>query len=119
MKNDVGNLAIAPQLNPTQPLAVNAHSLLGMLTDLQSSLDLGRVLELFSGHLQKLVPHDSYSFTNELFNVHLAWGHHYRHTCTYTLKLEDETLGEWRITRDRRFNEQDLEKVEGLLAHLL
>lgn len=119
MKKDVGNLAIVPQFTPAQELPVNAYSLLGMLTELQSSLDLGRVLELFSGHLQKLVPHDSYSFTNELFKVQLDWGHHHRHACTYTLKLEDETLGEWHITRDRRFSEQELEKVEGLLTHLL
>ncbi len=118
MKNDVGNLAVIPQFKPTNQLSRSEGSLVGMLVDLQTTLDIEQILSLFSGHLQEIVPHDGYGFHNELLNIDLASGRKARNSCVYTLKLEGETLGEWRVSRDRRFGAVDLERVEELLAHL-
>jgi diguanylate cyclase (GGDEF)-like protein len=122
MKHEGGNLAIVPTLRAVQPQQARPggeNSVVRMLIDLQTTLDIERILGMFSGHLQDLVPHDGYLFSNEPFDLRLGSGRQGRHSCGYVLKLEAETLGEWRTSRDRRFSEAELERMEILLSHLL
>lgn len=119
MKTDVGNLAIVPQPKKNAWQIGDENAVVGMLVDLQTTLDITKLLEMFSGHLREMVPHASYGFRNELLDIDLVHGKDAHHVCTYTLKLEDETLGEWWMRRDRRFSRADLEQTEELLSHLL
>lgn len=120
MKNDAGNLAVVPQTHKV--LGEWRHESGGMfdlLADLQTTLDIAQLLQMFSEHLQASVPHEGYGFHNPLLNLDLEQGREAHHHCSYTLKLQDETLGEWRMRRDRRFSQADLEITENLLSHLL
>jgi len=120
MKTEVGNLAIVPQIKPSSAWrARDENEVVRMLVDLQTTLDIAQLLRLFSGHLRDFVPHMGYGFRNEILGIDLVFGHDEHHCCRYLLKLEDETLGEWRIRRDRPFSSADLERMEVLLTHLV
>lgn len=120
MNEDAGSLARIPAQSSAEiRQGFGENSLVGMLMDLQTTLDVEQMLALFSRHAQGLVPHSGHSFQRPELNLSIEAGRKGRHSCAYILELEDETLGEWGISRDRRFAESDLERLEILLCHLL
>jgi diguanylate cyclase (GGDEF)-like protein len=90
-----------------------------MVLALQTTLDLEQLLGLFSTHLEAFVAHSGLGFSNEKLGVELSVGRKGRHVCIYNLELEGESLGEWQMSRDRRFTEPELARTEALLCRLL
>lgn len=119
MSEDPGILVKNHPYHPATRRGSAENPLVGLLMDLQTTLDVERVLELFSGHLQEFVPHSGYGFHHAGLELDVEGGRPGRHRCAYTLSLDDEILGEWRASRDRRFGEAELERLEILLCHLL
>ncbi|HUL14289.1 MAG TPA: hypothetical protein VLU73_19220 [Methylococcaceae bacterium] len=85
----------------------------------QTSPHIRQLLDQFSVHLQPLVPHSGYSFRNYRLNLELAGGTTGRHSCEYNLVFENENIGEWRLTRGKRFSELELTLIEGFLGQFL
>lgn len=86
---------------------------------LQTSLNVERVLALFSEAIQASVPHDGYSYHHSGIGCHASGGRISRHRCNYRLQLETHDLGELELLRGRRFREQELNQLEILLGGLL
>jgi diguanylate cyclase (GGDEF)-like protein len=119
MKNKAGNLAILSSQEIAQKTALGDRSYHEMVLALQTTLDLEQLLDLFSTHLKTVIPHSGLSFCNEPLGIELSIGKQGRHVCVYNLELENEPLGEWRMSRDRRFSEAELAHAEALLCRLL
>jgi GGDEF domain-containing protein len=117
---------IAELLNAPKPSADRSvlHELTankaGEITQsLQTSLDPGRLIEMFSMEVGTLIVHQGVSYLNDDFGLDLELGRQARHSCTHKLKLGEETLGQLTFRRNQKFSNAEIEAVERLLCSLL
>lgn len=86
---------------------------------LQTSLDLERVLEMFSESIQWAFPHDGMTYDHPALGLHSSWGRISRHSCCYNLVVEREEIGELRFLRGRKFRDEELTELENLMGVLV
>ena len=86
---------------------------------LQTSLEIERILDLFFREVQRLVPLDAMSFMHLAHDLRLELGERAPHSAAYRLSHEGEYLGELTFRRRQRFSENELAQLESLLACLL
>ncbi len=86
---------------------------------LQTTLDLERLIRLFSKQLKALVPHAGLRYLNSDIGIDIKTGKQARHSCTYSLPLGDESLGKIALRRSTVFTETELETIEHMLCSLL
>lgn len=107
----------------TRPLPVDTTHLGGktlhLANVLQSSLDVGRIVEMFSEEIGGVVPHDSLEYSNPAEQIKVILGKPQSHSCRYQLVLMDKPLGELAVTRGTRFAGADLERLETMLCALI
>ena len=104
-----------------QPLKpINAAQLRQQLSlQLQTSLEVERILELFFQQVQRLVPLNTLSYQLASCDLRLELGERANHSAGYRLSHEGEYLGELVFRRSYRFSEEELGQLESLLASLL
>jgi diguanylate cyclase (GGDEF)-like protein len=102
-------------LLPAEHLNLRLH----LTSVLQTTLDLGKILQLFFDTLQHRLPIDSLHYSNDTLNSNIKIGRSSRHQCNYTLVTQQENLGVLSFSRGMRFNEQDLELLETLINCLI
>lgn len=102
-----------------RPLSMDNERLLNLARTLQTTLHLGRLLELFSVECRNAVPFDSLSYRNVADDIDLLIGRKSTHTCSYRLSIGSELLGEIGFTRGTRFEDREIELLEFLGSHLL
>lgn len=85
---------------------------------LQTTLEIEKLLDLFSQTVTYAIPHDGLTFSHPDSGLHLSQGRISRHSCSYRLSLENESLGELRFLRGRKFREAELSLLEEFLAVL-
>jgi diguanylate cyclase (GGDEF)-like protein len=98
-----------------QPLQTALH----ITAVLQTTLDLGRLIELFAREVRAAVPHEGVCYSHDDLGVFVEEGAAARHACTYRLTVEDQTLGQIRFMRRNRFQEPELAQLEYLLCSLV
>ena len=86
---------------------------------LQSTLELGKLLELFDDELAGTVTHDSLVYELPEEELRYEFGDGGRHQCHYNLILLDKFLGQIIISRNSKFDEEELKHIELLSAALL
>ncbi len=86
---------------------------------LQTSLEVDRILGLFFQEVQRLVPLDALSYQQPATDMRLELGERASHSAGYRLTHEGEYLGELIFRRNQRFDEEELGQLESLLASLL
>lgn len=109
------NLARKAILLPAEHLELRLH----LTSVLQTSLDLGKILQLFFDTLQNTLPVESLHYSNDMLNNAIEIGKSSRHQCSYTLLTQQENLGALTFSRGRRFKEQELELLETLINCLI
>lgn len=110
---------VRPRTGQPPPLVFASASLQAQVAHaLQASLEVPRILEIFSEMTQAYVPHDGYAYDHTTLGLHCSGGRLSRHECSYHLVMDDQDLGEWRLQRGRRFREAELEQLEVLLGGL-
>ena len=92
---------------------------LQLIQTLQTTLDLERLITLFSEQLSSLVPHDGLRYINSDLGLDHKFGQQARHSCTYNLPLGDEPLGKIALRRATMFSEAEQATIEHLLCTLL
>ncbi len=92
---------------------------LQLIQTLQTTLDLERLITLFSEQLSSLVPHDGLRYINSDLGLDHKFGRQARHSCTYNLPLGDEPLGKIALRRATMFSEAEQATIEHLLCTLL
>ncbi|MWV14251.1 diguanylate cyclase [Pseudomonas sp. R-28-1W-6] len=86
---------------------------------LQTSLEVDRILKLFFREVQRLVPLHALSYQLAACDLRLELGERASHSAGYRLSHEGEYLGELVFRRNQRFSEDELGQLESLLASLL
>ncbi|MET1081057.1 MAG: GGDEF domain-containing protein [Pseudomonas sp.] len=86
---------------------------------LQTSLEVERILGLFFREVQRLVPLDALAYQHSASDVRLELGGRANHSAGYRLSHEGEYLGELIFRRNQRFDDDELGQLESLLASLL
>lgn len=119
MRQEQSPLAKLPHAAPSQALSFEQTQRLELIGALQTTLVLEQLLELFSGELQKWVPHDGFYYCNRQHGLEVQIGRRALHRCHYGLALEGQALGELALQRRKRFSEPELKTLESLLCCLV
>lgn len=90
-----------------------------LVQQLQTSLEVERVLGAFFREVQRLVPLDALHYRHEASDLRLEFGHRGHHSVSYGLSHEGEHLGELVFRRNQRLTEEELGQLESLLSTLL
>lgn len=97
----------------------NPPDVLPLSSALQTTLELQDMISLFKRELENHLSVDGVTFRHNGHGIVIHHGHSGRHSASYGLSLQDESLGEVALSRNRPFSEQDLAVIEHLLCPLL
>lgn len=86
---------------------------------LQTSLELERILELFFREVQRLVPLNALAYQQPASDLRLELGERASHSASYHLSHDGDYLGELIFRRNQRFSDDELGQLESLLSTLL
>lgn len=86
---------------------------------LQTTLDLTRLIEIFSAEVGALIVHQGIRYSFDDFELDLKVGQQARHACSYHLNIGDEPLGKLTFRRNQKFTDAEIEVLEQLLTTLL
>jgi len=86
---------------------------------LHSTLELGRILELFNDHVSAAVPHDGFSYAHDEDDYEINFGGQARHKCSYKLILLETNVGELIFSRNRQFDEDEKAQLQTLSSTLI
>jgi diguanylate cyclase (GGDEF)-like protein len=89
------------------------------LLELQSTLCIEQLLEIFFRRLDSILPCDGLDYRHAALRLFLRQGNRGRHRTEYRLAIGQEDLGEIRISRRRPFSEDELGRMEILLGALI
>ena len=90
-----------------------------LIHELQTTLDLRELLDIFLKHLNRQVPIGGLHYRHPARAIQLHLGNDNLHHCDYRLITPRDNLGEIRFNRTRRFSEQELACIESLLGTLI
>ncbi len=86
---------------------------------LHSSLELKTVLEYFLEAAKVKVNFQSAHYQNDELRTELQFNETQKHSCSYNLTIEEQSLGEITFFSKKRFSKKNLETIENLLCHLI
>lgn len=86
---------------------------------LQTTLDFNELINIFSTKIQPLIPHNSFVYSNDEFDLEIKKGIVTKHSCSYALKVEEVQLGSLKIMRRQRFTDEEIKLLESLLCSLI
>ncbi|WAR43458.1 GGDEF domain-containing protein [Methylomonas rapida] len=118
MKERTAELAVVSNKSFQASTAVNLHHY-DISSALQTTLEFNELIAIFCNKIQATVPHNSVEYTNDEFGLSFKRGIVGRHSCSYALKVEDQQLGELKLTRTHRFGKDELAMLESLLCCLI
>lgn len=118
MKERTAELAVVSNKSFQASTAVNLHHY-DISSALQTTLEFNELISVFCNKIQSYIPHNSVEYTNTEFNLAFKRGVIGRHSCSYALKVEEQQLGELKLTRSQRFSKEELHTLESLLCCLI
>ncbi|PPC89591.1 MAG: GGDEF domain-containing protein [Methylobacter sp.] len=117
-KKSANNLAVITNNTFEATKAANLHHY-DISSALQTTLDFSEIITIFCSKIEKMVPHSAFIYKNAEFNVEIKSGVFAKHSCNYALKVDQQQLGELKLTRNTRFPESELRLLESLLCCLI
>lgn len=118
MKEKSVELAVVSNKSFEASTAVNLHHY-DISSALQTTLEFNELIGIFSNKIQATIPHTSVEYLNDEFELEFKRGAVSRHSCSYVLKVEEQQLGELKLTRSQRFLKNELKMLESLLCCLI
>lgn len=111
-------LAVVSNKSFEASTAVNLHHY-DISSALQTTLEFNELIAIFSNKIHATIPHTSVEYLNDEFDLEFKRGAISRHSCSYVLKVEEQPLGELKLTRSQRFGKTELRMLESLLCCLI
>ncbi len=118
MKEKSAELAIVSNRTFEASTAVNLHHY-DISSALQTTLEFKELISIFCNKIQATIPHNGIEYSNDEFDLEFKRGVMARHSCSYALKVEEQQLGELKLTRTNRFSKDELKMLESLLCCLI
>lgn len=100
-------------------LRATGDRILSIANALQTTLEVEEVLSLFMRETSDLMEYDSLSYSNPSQGIEFMLGRKSLHSCSYSLDLLQQSLGEISFSRRRRFSEEEMQLIEQLLCVLV
>ena len=104
---------------PPDALLPQASKALLILQRLQTTLDIGQLLEIFANALSDIVAVDGILYELPELEISFSSGRQSRHSCAYRLCVEEQDLGRLAFRRGRRFREAEMAQLEELICSLV
>lgn len=109
-----------PALVTSKPKTPDQLDVLGLMQNLQSSLELEVMLPFLLEHISLSVPNCRLNYHLPSLDIALdLGGPKLKNQCFYQLKIDQESLGELIVSSAKKFSEEDLASIENALTHLL
>lgn len=86
---------------------------------LQTTLDIERLIALFSEQIKPAVHHSAMFYQNDEQAIHVRIGRAAAQQCSYQLVVNDESLGELTLARLKPFAAEEVQRLEYLLCTLV
>jgi diguanylate cyclase (GGDEF)-like protein len=86
---------------------------------LQTSLEAESILRYFTESAQEAISFSGVQYSHEPLNLEFQFGKEERHSAIYRLRISGEALGELKFTRNKRFNNDEMETLENQIYHLI
>lgn len=118
MAKKTANLAVISNNSFEASKAINLQHF-DISSALQTTLSFNELIAIFCKKIENLIPHSAYVYSNPEFGLEMKSGVFTQHYCNYALKVEQQQLGELKLTRHYRFSEADLKLLESLLCCLI
>jgi diguanylate cyclase (GGDEF)-like protein len=118
MKEQSADLAVVSNKSFESSTAVNLQHY-DISSALQTTLEFDQLINIFCHKISVMLQQNSYEYVNEEFDLNIKRGIVARHSCSYALKVEEQQLGELKLTRSQRFNKEELKMLESLLCCLI
>ncbi len=116
---ELGNLALMSNAIEHEAGRQVHDQALMIASALQSTLDLDKLIEIFSMEVKSLLPHSGITFTYEEDGKEISHGKSSRHRCSYRLVVAEQALGQLTISRSRPFKQNESMLLEYLLCGLV
>ena len=116
---ELGNLALMSNAIEHEAGRQVHDQALMIASALQSTLDLDKLIEIFSLEIRGLLPHSGIRFVSEDEEDELSHGKAGRHRCSYRLVVAEQVLGELTISRGKPFKQNESMLLEYLLCGLV
>ncbi len=111
--------ATAKRADTKVDTAADAAEALRISGALQTTLEIDKIIEIFSLEANKLLPFDQIEFRAPHHGIEFSIGKRARHSNTYRLVLAGEVLGELTLSRKSRFQPHETVLIESLLCGLV
>jgi len=108
--------AAGRQNSQQAPALARALQIIGVL---QTTLDIHRLLELFSVEVVKTIAHDGLAYRHDGENIDFTIGIKATHTLSYRLIVAGKPVGRVRLFRETLFQEAETQELEYLLCSLV
>ena len=118
MQKTSSRLAVVNNSTFEAAKVVNLHHY-DISSALQTSLEFTELIAIFNSKIEALIPHSAYTYTNKEFDLEIKVGVFSKHSCSYKLKVEDQSLGELMLMRNSRFYDAEIKLLETLLCCLI
>ncbi len=89
-----------------------------LLAQLQTTLDVEKLVRIFAAAIQPVIPHASLTYGNVIQGLEIGTGKPEQHSCTYRLALGNEALGHLILTRAAPFIREEMVLFENLMVTL-
>lgn len=124
MRSDMAIIDFS-KLKNDSPMGVNAEggnsatTALQLLLRLQQSLDTEELITQFAQMMTEELAIDGYAYADEHGAIVCQQGYQNRHEIAYTLKIEQQSLGEIKFFRAQPFSEAESRRAEDMLNLLI
>ncbi|MBI5449913.1 MAG: GGDEF domain-containing protein [Gammaproteobacteria bacterium] len=117
---ELGNLALMSQfIEGDEGKKAGARKALQIANVLQTSLEVDRLIDIYSSEIKSLIPHDGIRFENELYQLDVELGSKEKNSCSFQLVVAATALGQLTLYRKRKFTAHETMMLEYLLCALV
>lgn len=118
MAKKITNLAVVSNKTFEASKAANVQHY-DISSALQTTLEFNELISIFCQKIQAMIPHSAVVYKNENFDLEYKKGVETKHSCSYSLRIENQPLGELKLMRQQRYTEEELKLLETLLCCLV
>ena len=118
MKKQLSNVASVVHHTVSSTKAARMQNF-DLSSALQTTLEFDQLISIFSSKMQDLIPHSGYIYRNQDLDINIEMGIVSKHSCNYSLKIEEQPLGELKLMRSQRFTKGEINQLESLLCSIV
>lgn len=118
MTPDAVKLALRPISDLTHADDQSLGAVLRINTALQTTLDVHLLIKLFAEELGRLLSFDGLRYRHGTHDLAIDLGKSTRHSCSYRLLVQEDLLGEIKISRRRKFSAEEAMLLEHSMCAL-